>query len=86
MFSGCNTLSDINMRRQELIRGGKDPKEVNAAYNKAKKQLLDVRPTFRKIPTYTCKIPEPRLFTPIPFTKQPCGVAEIIVTKEGVTL
>ena len=45
MFETCSTLSDLNEERQRLARSGVPLMEVNAAYNKAKRRLLEDTPS-----------------------------------------
>lgn len=50
MFETCSTLSDLNEERQRLARSGVPLMEVNAAYNKAKRRLLEDTPSYGKYP------------------------------------
>lgn len=66
MFSNCKTLSDLNARRRDLVSSGTPVASVNAAYNKAKKELLDARPEFRKVISYTSEAPKPMAYFAYP--------------------
>lgn len=86
MFETCSTLSDLNEERQRLTRSGAPLMEVNAAYNKAKRRLLEDTPSYRKIPTYTGVADCVGMFTPFPFLKGRGAPNEIVITPEGVLL
>lgn len=86
MFETCSTLSDLNEERQRLARSGVPLMEVNAAYNKAKRRLLEDTPSYRKIPTYMGAANSVNMFTPFPFLKGQGAPNEIVITPEGVLL
>lgn len=61
MFENCTTLEQLNAKRRELVQSGTPVTEVNAAYNKARQQLMSAKPTYRKVASYTAgAIPTPR--------------------------
>lgn len=87
MFEHCNTLAELNGERQRLVRVGESVAKVNAAYNRAKKELLDAVPSYRHIPTYIyCDKTEASHYVALPFLKQKGKPNEIIITMEGVIL
>ena len=53
MYSGVDSLTALNAKRKELIASGAPIAEVNAAYNNARKKLMDSTPTFRRPPKFT---------------------------------
>lgn len=86
MFDSCRTLEELNRERQVCMRSGAQPLEVNSAYNKAKRRLLEDTPTYRKIPSYTGVAESIEAFTPFPILSGKGRPNEIIVTPEGVLL
>ena len=73
MFENCNTLEQLNARRRELVQGGTPVTTVNAAYNKARKELMDAKPVFRHVATYFAKPATPRGYVAHPIKE---GFAE----------
>jgi len=65
---------------------GTPPMEINSAYNKAKRELMDATPSFRTIPTFGATPREPQYFVPFPILNQRGNPNEIIVLEEGVIL
>lgn len=86
MFETCGSLLELNKERQQLIRSGAQPMEINAAYNRAKKQLLEETPSYRKIPHYTGEAASVGVYAPFPILKGQGNPNEIIVTPDGVLL
>ena len=86
MFESCSSLSVLNVERLRLARSGVPLMEVNAAYTKAKRRLLEDTPSYRKIPTYTGIANSVSMFTPFPFLKGQGAPNEIVITPEGVLL
>lgn len=86
MFETCGSLEELNKERQRLMRSGGNPMEVNAAYNRAKRCLLEEVPTYRKIPTYAGIAGSVGVFTPFPMLSGTGHPNEIIITPEGVLL
>ena len=86
MFETCGSLEELNKERQRLMRAGAAPMEVNAAYNKAKRRLLEEAPSFRKIPTYTGEAGSIGVFMALPILKGQGKPNEIVITPEGVLL
>ncbi len=86
VFETCGSLEELNKERQRLMRSGGNPMEVNAAYNRAKRCLLEEVPTYRKIPTYTGTAGSVGVFTPFPMLSGTGRPNEIIITPEGVLL
>lgn len=86
MFEHCSTLGALNQERQALIRSGADTMEVNSAYNRAKKLLVEQAPVFRTIPTYSGEGEECRGFVSFPFLKGKGAPNEIVITPGGVLL
>ena len=72
MFDDCTTLEQLNLRRRELIQNGTDIASVNAAYNKAKKFIIEAKPVFRRPPKFTAEAEVPRSYAP--FTIRNGGV------------
>lgn len=59
MFQSCEDLASLNERRRNLIsKNPGDAASINAAYNKAKSELMSRRPTFRRPPSFTSAMPE----------------------------
>lgn len=86
MFSTCGSLAELNAMRQRLIKDGVSVKDVNSAYNKAKKTIMDAVPTFRKIPTFTGETITPRTFVALPIISMGGKLNEIHITEEGARL
>lgn len=86
MFETCGSLAELNRERQHLMRSGANAMEVNAAYNRAKKRLLEETPSYRKIPTYTGEADSVGVFMPFPMLSGKGRPNEIIITPEGVLL
>lgn len=86
MFETCGSLEELNKERQWRIRSGACAMEVNAAYNRAKKQLLEDTPSYRKIPSYTGETGNVGVFMPLPMLSGKGKPNEIIITPEGVLL
>lgn len=86
MFETCGSLEELNRERQRLIREGSQPLDVNAAYNRAKRQLLEEMPSYRKIPSYTGEAGSIGVFAPFPFVSGKGRPDEIVITPEGVLL
>lgn len=67
MFTGCSNLLELNDRRRQLIASS--PKEVaaiNAAYNKARQDLVARKPTYRRPPSFSCQTPDtPKGYVPM---------------------
>lgn len=73
MFEQCTTLEKLNARRRELVQKGMSVATVNAAYNKARKELMDAKPEFRRVATYTAVPATPRGYVAHPIKE---GVAK----------
>lgn len=86
MFETCGSLEELNKERQLRMRSGENAMEVNAAYNRAKKQLLEDTPSYRKIPSYTGEVGSVGVFMPLPMLSGKGNPNEIIITPEGVLL
>lgn len=86
MFETCGSLEELNKERQRLMHDGCNPMDVNAAYNRAKRCLLEEVPSYRKIPTYTGTVGSVGVFTPFPMLYGTGRPNEIIITPEGVLL
>lgn len=86
MFEQCNSLGELNKERQSLIRSGHSVAEVNSAYNKVRKSLMEAVPTFRKIPTYTAVVSEPPVYVALPIIAGQGLPNEIVLTAAGVLL
>lgn len=86
MFETCGSLEELNKERQRRMHSGTDAMEVNAAYNRAKKRLLEDTPSYRKIPCYTGEIGSVGVFMPLPMLSGKGKPNEIIITPEGVLL
>lgn len=88
MFEECSTLAELSKTRQSLVRSGADLMEVNAAYNKAKKRLMEETPSFRKVPTYSKQEDGDKapVFFAFPILRGQGKPNEIILTSEGVLL
>lgn len=86
MFEVCSSLAELNRERQRLVQEGVPPLEVNAAYNRMRKRLMEETPSFRKIPTYTGQAATVGVFLPLPILEGRGKPNEIIVTAEGVLL
>ncbi len=54
MFDNCSTLEQLNLRRRELVQLGTPVASVNAEYNKARRALMDSKPSYRKVSSFTC--------------------------------
>lgn len=86
MFETCGSLEELNKERQLRIRSGVNAMEVNAAYNRAKKLLLEDTPSYRKIPSYAGEAGNVGVFMPLPMLSGRGKPNEIIITPEGVLL
>lgn len=86
MFDICSSLAELNRERQRLVREGVPPQEVNAAYNRARRRLMEETPAYRKIPIYTGTAGNVGTFLPFPILSGKGKPNEIIVTPEGVLL
>ena len=65
MFSNCTSLADLNKRRAELTKSGTPVKEINAAYNIARKALMATQQavtSFNAIPTISAPNVETKLY------------------------
>lgn len=59
MFQSCKDLASLNEQRRTLIsQQPSNAAAINAAYNKAKSELISQRPSFRRPPSFTAPMPE----------------------------
>ena len=84
MFSGCNTLQELNARRRELQAQGKSAVEVNSAYNKARKELMMAStPDYRVLTKEPCIVPAKQVYGTYVHNGA-CAANEIAVIGEEV--
>lgn len=84
MFSECNTLQELNMRRRELQAQGRPAVEVNSAYNKARKELVMAStPDYRVLAKEPCVVPDKQIYGTYVHSGA-CAANEIAVIGEEV--
>ena len=79
MFQGCNTLEQLNARRRELVQSGKPVAEVNAAYNKARKDVMSATPDYKQVVTFTFVPATPRGYFAYPLKEGAAKKNELII-------
>ena len=84
MFTGCVTLEQINLKRKELIAAGQDIAQVNAAYNRAKKSIIESRPTFRRPPKFTATPAQPKEYAPFNLKRGEVPKNTIRITADAI--
>lgn len=86
MFENCKDLAELNQQRQHLMRSGVPPIEVNSAYNKAKRELLQKAQQYRRIPTFSDSGGKAELHYALPILSVDGRRNEIVITERGVIL
>lgn len=79
MFEKCTTLEQLNARRHELVKQGTPVATVNAAYNKARRELMDARPAYRRVASFTAEPTTPRGFVAHPIKDGVAAKNELIL-------
>lgn len=80
MFEDVKRLSDLNAERKRLVMAGHPVTEVNAAYNKARRALMETTPKVRRPPTFTGEAAPRTTYTPCPLSmgKVPKNVIQVV--------
>ena len=86
MFENCKDLAELNQQRQHLMRSRVPPIEVNSAYNKAKRELLQKAQQYRRIPTFSDSGCKAELHYALPILSVDGRRNEIVITERGVIL
>lgn len=86
MFEGCTTLTQLSNRRRELIQGGTPVQEVNAAYNRAKRALVNAKPEFRRPPTFSGEPTTQKSYMPYKLFNTDVPKNVLRITDEGIYL
>jgi len=86
MFSDINDVSQLYVRRQELIKAGKPAKAVNSAFNTRKRELSERAYDFHEVPYDTIYIKKRTKFGVYPILGSSESPNVLLIQQDGVFL